>query len=118
MNGLTVKSSQTRKPKGDPILSNMTRRLVRALHPDRIYLFGSRARGKAGPERDYDLLVVVGSSDIPGYKRDQEAFRSLYGVPASKDVIVLTQDEFARGRPIVCSLPATVEREGRLLYQR
>jgi hypothetical protein len=36
------------------------------------------------------------------------------GVP--KEVIVLTRAEFEAGRKVTCSLPATVLREGRLLY--
>ena len=43
----------------DPILDEITRRLVETYRPERIYLFGSRARGTAGADSDYDLLVVV-----------------------------------------------------------
>jgi len=103
-------------PPSDPRLKEMVRRLEERLRPERIYLFGSRARGDAGPDSDYDLLVVVASSMLPGYKRDQEASRALRGVGAAKDVIVLTSDEFWRKASVVCSLPATVLREGTLLY--
>src|ERR1700675_2792395 len=50
------------KPGGvdDPTLIEITRRLVETYRPERIYLFGSRARGSAGSDSDYDLLVVVG----------------------------------------------------------
>ena len=103
-------------PPSDPILKEMVRRLAIQLRPDRIYLFGSRARGDAGPDSDYDLLVVVASSDRPGYKRDQEAFRILKGLGVAKDVIVLTRDEFERKSNVVCSLAATVLREGQLIH--
>ena len=103
-------------PPVDPKLKEMVRRLGEHFRPERIYLFGSRARGDGGPDSNYDLLVVVASSALPGYKRDQEAFRALRGVGASKDVIVLTLDEFRRKSSVVCSLPATVLREGTLLY--
>lgn len=101
---------------GDPVLAEIVRRLATQMRPERIYLFGSRARGQAGPDSDYDLLVVIPDSDLPGYKRDQIAFRILRGVGAAKDVMVLTRDEFDRRAGVVCSLPATVLREGRLLY--
>ena len=42
--------------------------------------------------------------------------RVLNGVGASKDVIVLTHDEFESKLSVVTSLPATVEREGKLVY--
>jgi uncharacterized protein len=100
----------------DPVLEEMVRRVVRRLRPERVYLFGSRARGEAGPDSDYDLMVVVPDSPLPGYKRDQIAFRALMGLGVSKDVIVLTRDEFERKSTVFCSLPATVLREGELLY--
>jgi predicted nucleotidyltransferase len=102
--------------KKDPILTEMVRRLVEALEPQQIYLFGSRARGDAGPDSDYDLLVIVTSSDIPGYKRAMNAFKTLYGLGVAKDVVVLTREEFDSRLDVVCSLPATVKREGLSLY--
>lgn len=100
----------------DPVIPIIVGRLVKTLAPESIHLFGSQARGDAGPESDYDLLVVIGTSLLPRYRRDQIAFEALDGVGVAKDVIVLTRDEFEKQRHVVCSLPATVEREGVLLY--
>ena len=100
----------------DTVLAEMVRRLVAAFAPESIYLFGSRARGEAGPDSDYDLLMVLSDSAEPRYVREQAAFRELCGVGASKEVIVLTRAEFDSARKVVCSLAATVEREGRTLY--
>jgi predicted nucleotidyltransferase len=98
------------------VLEEIVNRLVQALEPDAVYLFGSRARGKFDPNSDIDILIVVPSSELPGYKRDRVALRALRGLGVAVDVIVLTRDEFDRKREVVCSLPATVLREGRLLY--
>lgn len=92
------------------------KRLTELLTPERIYLFGSHARGDASPDSDYDLLVVVRESRLPRYRREQQAFRALCGIGISTDVIVFTRDEFERGKKVVTSLPSTVEREGKLLY--
>jgi predicted nucleotidyltransferase len=100
-----------------PLLTEIVRRLVTSFHPERIYLFGSRARGEAGQESDFDLAVIVPDSSLPRHRRDQEAFRALIGVGASKDIVVFTREEFDRKRTVVCSLPATIEREGLLLYE-
>lgn len=70
----------------DPVLREMVDRLVHALRPERIYLFGSRARGDIGPDSDYDLLAVVPDSDLAPHRRDVLAFRALYGVGAPKGV--------------------------------
>jgi len=100
------------------VLAEIVRRLVAACEPERIYLFGSTARGEAGPDSDYDLMVVVGGSDLPGYRRDQIAYRALLGLGIAKEVMVWTREEFDRRAHVLASLPATVLREGRLLYAR
>ena len=92
------------------------RRLTGAFQPNRVYLFGSWVRGEAGPDRDYALLWLVKYSGLPRNRREQEAFRTLIGVGAPKDILVLTRKEFDRKRTVVSSLPAAVEREGILLY--
>ncbi len=106
-----------RKPTTDAIpLDDILDRLVRELEPDQVYLFGSRARGDAHPDSDFDILIVVTESPLPGYARDRLALRALRGIRVPVDTIVLTREEFDRKRDVVSSLPATVEREGKLLY--
>ena len=46
-----------RKTVSEEILQEIVRRIVAAVRPDRIILFGSAARGKMGPNSDVDLLV-------------------------------------------------------------
>ncbi|WP_447972354.1 nucleotidyltransferase domain-containing protein [Nitrospira sp. Kam-Ns4a] len=100
----------------DPVLQEIVRRLVAAYEPERIYLFGSKARGEAGPDSDYDLLVVVSASDAPPYRRAQEAQEILWGIWTAADVLVLTRDEFDARRAVPSSLAASVLREGRVLH--
>lgn len=99
-----------------PVLEEILARVVRALEPERVYLFGSRARGDEDSDSDFDLLIVVRRSDLPGYARDRIALRSLRGLRVPVDTIVLTHDEFERKRHVASSLPATIDREGKLLY--
>ena len=46
----------------------------------------------------------------------QQAFRAVCGLGVPKEVIVLARAESEAGRKVICSLPATVLREDRLLY--
>ncbi|OGV73854.1 MAG: DNA polymerase III subunit beta [Lentisphaerae bacterium RIFOXYB12_FULL_65_16] len=100
----------------ESILPEIVRRLVEALQPERIYLFGSHARGEARPCSDVDILVVVPDSDQPGYRRDRAAYHALWGVAAAADVLVWTHQEFEHGLRIRTSLSSSVQRTGRLLY--
>lgn len=101
----------------DGALDEAVTRLVATFAPTRIYLFGSRARGDAGPDSDYDLLVVVRASSVPGFRRDQVAYRALRGIALPKDVMVWTEAEFGDRVGFPASLPATVAREGQVLYE-
>ncbi len=102
--------------RGEPLLAEVVGRLAEAYTPERIYLFGSKARGEGGPDSDYDLLVVVGTSGEPPYRRAQRAQEILWGIWAAADVLVLTREEFEAGRSVPTSLAATVLAEGRCLY--
>ncbi len=50
----------------DEVLDAMVRAIVDAVDPEQVWLFGSRARGQAGPESDVDLLVVEREPFVAG----------------------------------------------------
>ncbi len=100
----------------DPILAEIVRRLVELLRPDRIYLFGSRARGDAGPDSDYDLMVVVPCLTEPAYRLAQRAHSVLWGLRAAADILVWSREEFDSRLHLRASLPSTIAREGQLLH--
>lgn len=100
----------------DPKLAAIVRRLVEAYHPERIYLFGSVARGEAGPDSDYDLLVVVPDNAPPERRRSRLAYEVLRGTGTAADVLVCTHTYFEARRHLRASLPGTVLREGRMLH--
>ncbi len=100
----------------DPVLAEIVRRLVEEFNPVRIYLFGSRARGDTDQNSDYDLVVIVPDDALPERKRSGRAYECLWETGTAADVIVWTEGFFERRRHVVASLPATVSREGRLVY--
>jgi predicted nucleotidyltransferase len=100
----------------EPVLAEAVQRLVDALQPEQIYLFGSRARGDDRADSDYDIMVIVPESDVPPHRRAQLAHRALRGVRAAADILVSTRHEFDRFLSVPGSLAATVLREGRLVY--
>jgi predicted nucleotidyltransferase len=99
----------------DPTLAELLRRLVPAYQPERVYLFGSRARGDAGPDSDYDLLLVVADDAPPERRRSRLAYEVLRGTGVAADVLVWTRQAFESRLGVVTSLPATVMREGQVL---
>ena len=89
----------------------MINRIVHSFHPVRIILFGSRARGSAGPDSDVDLLVVL--SDVADKRKKAiEIRRVLADFPVGKDIIVTTPDEIARRGHLVGTVLRPALREG------
>ena len=98
-------------------LPEVVNRIVAAFKPLRIILFGSLARGEAGPDSDVDLLVIVPEV---WHRRDQAVAirRVLADLPISKDIIVVTPEEIEKSKWRVDSIVWPAVQEGRTLYER
>jgi predicted nucleotidyltransferase len=88
-------------------------RMVKRFHPEKIILFGSQARGDAGPDRDVDLLVVMRVEGSISEKR-LEIRLAHPDLPVPVDVIVTTPEDFAWRKVIVGTIewPATQGGQG------
>lgn len=98
------------------VLQDIVRRLVAAYEPTRIYLFGSMARGDAGVDSDYDVLVLVPDDASRERRQSRVGYQALQGTGYAVDVLVWRESEFDVRLSLNASLPATVQREGKLLY--
>ena len=101
----------------DRLLQEMVRRMLAVGTPRKIVMFGSRARGTAGPDSDIDLLLVE-ESELPRFKRSARYRRALVGLFPSKDVVVYTPEEVARWRDVANAFVTVALREGKTLYER
>jgi predicted nucleotidyltransferase len=104
--------------KTSPVPQSLLDSIVAELAPQRIILFGSAARGEAGPDSDLDLLVVL-DDDVPLEKlgaKSVHAARRGYTEPV--DIIpcrasVLRERAKAKG-----SFAHIVLRDGITVYER
>ncbi len=97
-------------------LAHIVERLADAYQPECIYLFGSKARGDAGPDSDFDLMVLVPKTTEPSYRLAQEAHSLIWDIGTAADILVWSRAAFEKRLHLKASLPATIVREGRLLY--
>jgi len=80
----------------DEILAQIVSAIVRVASPEQIILFGSYARGDAGPESDLDLLVVEsGAFDQTRSRRAELArlWKALAHFMIAKDILVYSKEE-------------------------
>jgi predicted nucleotidyltransferase len=106
-----------RKGRHDREIQEMVNRIVERFDPEKIILFGSHARGDAGPDSDVDLLVVM---SVVGSKRDKmvEIGVALHDITLPKDIIVTTPEDFEWRKEIVGTIERPAVREGKVLYAR
>jgi uncharacterized protein len=105
----------------EDVLSDIGQAIVREVAPERIYLFGSRARGEARQDSDVDLLIVVSEPFGPEHSRFQEinrVYRALSSFRIPIDVLLYSSDEFAKWSQSLNHVVAHCSREGKLLYAR
>ncbi len=108
---------QRGKSQVDKDIRRMVQRIKTRFHPDRIILFGSHARGDAGPDSDVDLLVVM---PVKGDKRKKqvEIRLALHDINVAKDVIVTTPEDFEWRKEAIGTIERPASREGRVLYAK
>jgi predicted nucleotidyltransferase len=93
----------------------MVDRMVRRFHPERVILFGSCARGDAGPDSDVDLLVVMPVKG-PKHKKQVEIRGALHDIRVPKDIIVTTPEDFEWRKEIPGTIEYPAAKEGKVLY--
>ncbi len=100
---------------GNRVLAAIVRRVVDIARPERIILFGSRARGKARRGSDYDILVVK-SGNYSRRKLAMKLHRRFFGIPASVDVLVATPEMLEKYKTVPALIYFHILREGHTVY--
>ncbi|MHB9036023.1 MAG: nucleotidyltransferase domain-containing protein [Armatimonadota bacterium] len=99
----------------DEQITDIVRRIVEAVEPVRIILFGSTARGEEGPFSDVDVLVVV-NEGAHRRKSAQLIYRRLQGVGIAVDVVVATPLDLEQYHDSPGLIYRQAIREGKELY--
>ncbi|TCT19297.1 nucleotidyltransferase domain-containing protein [Thiobaca trueperi] len=98
------------------LLAEAVRRIVQAVEPEQILLFGSQAWGHPTEDSDIDLLVVLKATNQPMYRRAREIYRSLRGIRLPIEVVVRTRDEMSRAALTPTSLERQAMEQGQVLH--
>ncbi len=79
----------------------------------RLILFGSRARGDAGPDSDYDILVLVSGLDAAERSAFRTTlYRALEGIGVTVEPWVMTEEEFEESKTVIGGLAYPAWKEG------
>jgi predicted nucleotidyltransferase len=102
----------------EELLKEIVKRIVNAVNPLKIILFGSYAYGMPKKGSDLDILVVV--DNIKDSKRELrlKIRKALREFVIGKDIIVLSAQELENWENIPYTFISSIVRKGKILYER
>ena len=108
-------TTATRSPDAQ-LVQEIVQRIVDAVHPLRIIMFGSAARGEMGRDSDLDLMVVMPDGT---HRRHTAQFLEgkLMGITAATDIVVVTAADLAKHANTYGYIFREALREGTVLYE-
>ena len=97
------------------VVESLVQKIVEAVHPLRIILFGSSARDKANPESDIDVLVVM-PEGVHCRRTAQLLYRQIRGLGVPFDILVTTPGALEKHKDNIGLIYRTILKEGKEIY--
>jgi type I restriction enzyme S subunit len=98
----------------EKVLEQVVKRIVEAVAPEKIIVFGSAARGEMGPDSDLDLLIV--KSGVHRLATAQMIEHSLIGIAIPTDIVVATPKDIEVHKDTIGLIYRPALQEGKILY--
>jgi predicted nucleotidyltransferase len=99
----------------DSKLKEIIDRILQVLIPDKIILFGSRARGTAGENSDYDLLIIKDNLENAN-KIEGDIYISFVGLETPVDIILTTSEKLEKYKETIGYVYKSALKEGIVVY--
>ena len=96
-------------------IEQLVRHIIELVHPLRIILFGSAARGEMESDSDIDVLVVM-PEGVHRRRTAQLLYRQIRGLGVPFDILVATPDDLERHKDNIGLIYQSILREGREVY--
>ena len=97
------------------VVESLVQKIVEAVHPLKIILFGSYAQDKANPDSDIDVLVVM-PEGVQCRRTAQLLYRQIRGLGVPFDILVTTPGTLEKHKDNIGLIYRTVLKEGREIY--
>jgi predicted nucleotidyltransferase len=100
------------------LLQEIVKRIVEAVNPWKIVLFGSWAYGNPQKHSDVDILVVMDNSIKSRHSIASEVYRALSGLLIPKDIVVTTLNDIEEWKDVPQAFITTILRKGKVIYEK
>lgn len=97
------------------VVADVVRLLVNGFHPLRIILFGSRARGDARTDSDYDLVVVMPGDAVPSSLTSAMRL-ALLDIPGAFDIVPVAETPWTKWAGVPLTLESQIARDGKVVF--
>lgn len=98
------------------MLEDLTKKIAEVFHPDKIILFGSNAWGNPTKDSDFDLFIIMESSESRPQERAIEILSKVHPGTISIDLLVRTPKEVEQRLKIGDPFIKKIVTEGKTLY--
>lgn len=99
----------------DATLDKIIGKILEIITPEKMILFGSRAKGLNKEDSDYDILIIT-----PGIQNKREIskkiYRNLLGTNASVDIIIEVPEIIEKYKNSVGYIYKNILQEGKIIY--
>lgn len=102
----------------DPTIQTIINKIVKEIDPDRMILFGSRARGDASSISDYDICVLKDGIENKRNQITKQLYLSLHEVGLPIDLIVETIERFPMLVEFKSYIYRMIQRDGIIIYEK
>ena len=96
-------------------LAEIVERLVAALSPRSIYLFGSQLYGTPTRDSDIDIMVVL-EEEPTTIEHHRQGYACLRGLGLPVELHITSRSRHERFAEVIGSLQHEIHRKGRLIY--
>ncbi len=103
------------QPVTEELIQEIKERIVSAVHPEKIILFGSYAYGTPTEDSDVDLLVIMQSNE-PMHKRIFRIRKLFRDFRVPKEIIVYTPQEVDNWKNVSNAFITSIIRKGKVIY--
>lgn len=101
----------------DTEINEIVSRIVEVAQPEQVLVFGSSARGTAGPHSDLDFLVIK-AGRFNARKVAGLIYQRMRGITRPVDLVIVTPQQVKENRDSPFSVLWPALREGGIVYER
>ncbi|GAF27388.1 predicted nucleotidyltransferases [Moorella thermoacetica Y72] len=102
----------------EKIVYSMVKRIQEKFNPEKIIVFGSWARGEAGPDSDVDLLVIMDCTREQKREIQAAIRKELREFKVPKDIVIASPEDINKYKDAWWTVYHPALEEGKVLYEQ